>query len=70
MVLPWGVLEALRYLKPIYSFWENNLLRNVALTLTILQAVLGDVRNLHVRAAHLINWDLSDPQWVSMCDSR
>lgn len=70
MVLPRGVLEALRYLKSIYSYWENNLLRNVALTLTILQAVLGDVRNLHVRAAHLINWDLSDPQWVSLCDSR
>lgn len=69
MVLPRGVLEALRYLKSIYSYWENNLLRNVALTLTILQVVLGDVRN-HVRAAHLINWDLSDPQWVSLCDSR
>lgn len=67
MTLPWSALEAVRCLKAIYSFWGSNL-RKYRQTLTILQELLADMRNLQERAAHLINHgDRTDPQWGPTC---
>lgn len=68
MVLSWGVLEALRCLKALYSFWGNSLFKRCSTDTNSPQELLADMRNHKVRAAHLINHgELCDPQWKPRC---